>query len=59
MILEPRRRFWIRVIDVRVRSRKVGTEDTEGDVTYTEKERKQEKTSKIRNTMAEREHKRR
>lgn len=58
-VLEPRRRFWTKVIDMRVSCRKVGTEDTEGGVTYTEQEKKQKKTSKIRTTVAEREHKRR
>lgn len=30
MILKPRRRFWSRVIDMRVSCIKIGTEDSEG-----------------------------
>lgn len=46
VVLEPRR-FWTRIIDVRVRSRKVRTEDTEVGVAYTEQVKKQEKPPRL------------
>ena len=49
MVLEPRRRFWTRVLAVRVSPLKEGTEDSDRDETAEEKhDKKQEESSEDR-----------